>query len=214
MAKVWRVVAADSSLATLLETLGQSQPPDGWASLLDQAWIWGQRTNLTAAKDRAALCEILFVDAWHLWKSNLAPKGARVVDVGAGVGAPTIPLLCVRPDLSAVLVEPRRKRVAFLRHVVGELQLQDRVDVVESKVNPREPAVHGAPFDVALSRATFDPADWLRLGSHLASDVLLFMARQDPPALDGWKVTQRVDYRVPSSDAPRAILRFTLDPVP
>ncbi len=206
-------MAADSSLATLLETLGQSESPDGWATFLEHAWTWGQRTNLTSAKDPAALCEILFVDAWHVWKNDLVPKGARVVDVGAGVGAPTIPLLCARPDMSAVLVEPRRKRVAFLRHVLGELQLQDRVGVVENKVNARQPSVPGAPFDVALSRATFDPADWLRIGSHLASDVFLFLARQDPPVLDGWELTQRIDYRVPSSDAPRAILRFTLDPV-
>ena len=205
-----RNVTRADVIAELVEGLGDPEsPPKGWSALLELAWTWGQRTNLTGAKDRASLCEILFLDAWQLWRSEMVPQDARVLDVGAGVGAPTLPLLIARSDLSATLVEPRRKRVAFLRHVMGALGLEERVEVLEAKVDTERPELDGAPFDVALSRATFEPAEWLRVGSQLGTNVIVFLASQETPALAGWEVTRRVDYRVPSSGAPRAIVRYS-----
>ena len=47
------------------------------------------------------------------------PRGARVVDVGTGAGAPGLALALLRPDLRVTLVEPLGKRAAFLRTVLG-----------------------------------------------------------------------------------------------
>ena len=37
------------------------------------------------------------------------------IDVGSGAGAPALPFALLRPDVSLTLVEPLRKRIAFLR---------------------------------------------------------------------------------------------------
>ena len=45
------------------------------------------------------------------------------MDIGSGAGFPGVPLAIARPDLSVLLLEPRKKRAEFLRHVVRSLPL-------------------------------------------------------------------------------------------
>ena len=65
--------------------------------------------------------------------TDLLPEGARVVDVGSGAGLPGIVLACRRPDLRIDLVESLARRVAFLEHAVGALDLTSRVRVVHGR---------------------------------------------------------------------------------
>ncbi len=78
-------------------------------ALLDQA---RRQTNLTGPLTSEELAD-------HALESvlggTLVAKGARVVDIGSGGGFPGIPLAIARPDLVMTLVEPRRKRLEFLR---------------------------------------------------------------------------------------------------
>lgn len=53
----------------------------------------------------------------------LIPRGSQVVDLGSGAGLPGIVLAIARPDLQITLVEPMRRRVAFLDEVVEDLSL-------------------------------------------------------------------------------------------
>jgi 16S rRNA (guanine527-N7)-methyltransferase len=79
------------------------------------------------------------------------PDGTRsVVDIGSGAGLPGVPVAILRPDLSVTLLEPSRRRVAFLEFVVGELGL-DRVDVVAGRAEETDLAV-----DLAMARAVSD----------------------------------------------------------
>ncbi|WP_369069615.1 16S rRNA (guanine(527)-N(7))-methyltransferase RsmG [Kineococcus terrestris] len=64
---------------------------------------------------------------------ELVPDGATVVDVGSGAGLPGIPLALARPDLTVRLVEPLERRFTFLREVVEELDLRDRVAVARGR---------------------------------------------------------------------------------
>jgi 16S rRNA (guanine527-N7)-methyltransferase len=50
---------------------------------------------------------------------------APVVDLGSGAGLPGIPLAIASPELPFVLVEPQRRRVAFLELVVDRLGLRN-----------------------------------------------------------------------------------------
>ena len=171
----------------LAERLAIPLTPDAeqrLTALLTLTMLWGKRIDLTSARNEAALAEILFVDALHMTGEDLIPRDARVLDVGAGVGAPTLPVLLMRPDLRALLVEPRRKRVAFLRTAVGTLGLSSRVQVVEAKLELDRPAAlveaHGE-VQVALARATFAPSVWLPLGHQLAPRTLVLTAQEEPP---------------------------------
>jgi 16S rRNA (guanine527-N7)-methyltransferase len=170
----------------------------------DAVGAWGARTDLTSARGPEALAEVLFLDALVLADPSLVPEGVRVVDVGAGAGAPALPLALLRPDLDVTLVEPRRRRVAFLRTAIGQLGLQARARVVEARVDPARPALAGVPYDLAVSRATFAPERWLPLGAALAARVAVLTAGPLGP-MEGFEPTAHRAYRVPSTGAPRSI---------
>ncbi len=70
-----------------------------------------------------------------------APPGVWL-DVGSGAGLPGI-VVALLTDRPIVLVEPRAKRVLFLRDAAEQLGIADRVTVVGSKVEsfrPHRPA--------------------------------------------------------------------------
>jgi 16S rRNA (guanine527-N7)-methyltransferase len=136
----------------------------------------------------------------------IVPQGSRLLDVGSGAGAPAIPLLLLRADLTAVLVESKQKRVAFLNTAIGTLEIMARVRVERLYLNIESPRVQGQPFDVAISRATFAPEVWLPVGLSLAPRALLLTASAELPTTPaGSQRIQSYDYRLPSSDAPRRI---------
>ncbi|MBF0281601.1 MAG: class I SAM-dependent methyltransferase [Zetaproteobacteria bacterium] len=55
------------------------------------------------------------------------PSGGVLLDVGSGMGVPGIPLLISRPQVRGILVERRKKRAEFLKHVVRTLNLNAKV---------------------------------------------------------------------------------------
>jgi 16S rRNA (guanine527-N7)-methyltransferase len=87
------------------------------------------------------------------------PTEGRCADVGSGAGLPGIPLAMTRPDLRFVLLEPKRRRVAFLELVIDELRLSN-VSVHQARVEESEAI---GPFDVITARAFAPPAaSWER----------------------------------------------------
>ena len=82
------------------------------AAYLDLLARWGRTTNLTGARDpegRVALlvAEVLAVARWV--------QPGRLTDVGSGNGSPGLVIALLRDDVDATLLEPRRRRWAFLR---------------------------------------------------------------------------------------------------
>jgi 16S rRNA (guanine527-N7)-methyltransferase len=182
------------------------------ARLLDLAVAWNQRVDLTAARGPDELVDLFVADAALLAAS--AGAGAdegppvRWVDVGSGAGAPGLVLALLAPGLRLTLVEPRSKRVAFLRSALGSLGL-GRVEVERKRSEELEPGRWG----VASSRAALPPAEWLREGSRLATGaVWVLLGRAEPPSLAGWSVDRDVSYRWPLTGAERRAVRFVPDP--
>lgn len=163
---------------------------------------WNARIDLTAAKGERAMCELMLGDALVL-AGSLA-EGASVIDVGTGAGAPGLALALIRPDLRVTLVEPLQKRVSFLRTVLGEA---GRLDVVLSR-GRGEDHVRDATWDVAVSRATLAPAEWLALGLELAPTAWVLLAREAPPEVAGAVQAESVDYTLPWSGAARTAARY------
>lgn len=85
------------------------------------------------------------------------PESGRVLDIGSGMGVPGIPLLIERPGLHGVLVERRKKRAEFLRHVVRQLGLS--ADVYDADVT-KLPGLH---VDVCVARAVTHVQDLLAM---------------------------------------------------
>ena len=122
---------------------------------------WGARINLTAARSPVAVIEEHIPDAFALARRLTGAE--RTVDIGSGGGLPAIPLALLRPGLSVDLCEPIAKKGAFLRTAIRELGLTDRVRLHPLRADALVKS-HAAQFDVAVSRATFPPAEWRALG--------------------------------------------------
>ncbi len=203
-------IALVESLAEAMQRQLSSDAAARLAAYVRQVVTWNRRVGLIGARGAEERVEILIADALVLTSTRLVPEGARLLDVGSGAGAPVLPLLLLREDLSAVLVESRRKRVAFLRTTTETLEIGGRVRVSEQRLDPSKPAVAGAPFAVAMSRATFPPEVWVSAGAALARHTLLFTAREQPPAPPaGSEQTGSVDYRLPGSGAPRRVTVYS-----
>lgn len=129
----------------------------------------GARTNLVGTRDPARLLDEVVLDAAQL--APLLPGGpGRLIDVGSGAGLPGIPVLLLRPDWSGVLLEPRRRRAAFLRHAVRSLGLADRATVVEARLEDAvETGLVVPPFAVAAAKAVFAPGLWTERAAGLVA---------------------------------------------
>lgn len=194
-------------VASVMAALGA--PPEAvdrvaaWVLAISEA---NRRIDLTAARDEAELVDLMVADACVL--ARVVAPGARVVDVGSGAGAPGLGLALLRPDLRLTLVEPLEKRVTFLRTTIGQLYAKHPRQEVPAVVRARGDAVVGRTFDVAVSRATLAPEDWLSLGLKLAPEVYVLLAQAEPPDNDGSIVILDQRYVWPGTGASRRLLGF------
>jgi len=120
---------------------------------------WNERVNLTAARSAEAVVEAHLADGVALLR-QLPDRPHRLVDVGAGAGFVGVTLAVLRPDAHCVLLEPSRKRFAFLRAVARELPLPNLVPLAE-RLEEHLARPDPVPYHVAVSRATWVATDWL-----------------------------------------------------
>src|SRR5262249_45875810 len=130
---------------------GLSLGPDAVERLpkyLAELDTWRRRTNLTGPFESAELARHALE---AVFGEKLISHGIRVIDVGSGAGLPGLPLAIARPDLSLTLLEPRKKRAAFLRHAVGAIPVEN-ARVLERRAQSLE----NAEYDLATIRALGD----------------------------------------------------------
>lgn len=123
---------------------------------------WNQRINLSSARTEQELQDHL-VDCLHLvphLRALAAPSHPpRFLDVGSGGGLPAVIAAICLPAAHITALEPIHKKHAFLRTAARELALpgfEPRAERLEDHAR--------SDYTAAMSRATFDLADWLRLG--------------------------------------------------
>ena len=106
----------------------------------------GIQAGLIAEGERAALRGRHIEDSLRV--SEILREGDRLVcDIGSGAGLPGMPLAISFPDRRFVLIEPRRRAVAFLELAVDELGLRN-VEILASRVEDVDLQV-----DLATARA-------------------------------------------------------------
>jgi 16S rRNA (guanine527-N7)-methyltransferase len=111
--------------------------------LLDR---WNRTHALTALPPGERREELLLDAAALLPFLAALPKGARVADLGTGMGSPAVVLALARPDLEVLGVDASNKKLAFLRQVAMELPV------------PNLKAVHGRLEDLPPLQADWGTA--------------------------------------------------------
>jgi 16S rRNA (guanine(527)-N(7))-methyltransferase RsmG len=125
------------------------------------------------------------------------PEKGRLLDIGSGMGVPGVPLLIAKPDLIGVLVERRKKRAEFLRHVVRTLKLN--AEVYDADIN-HLPSLY---VDICVARAVTDEGCLLEMCSPHANQgavAILPVPRSAEYAdVAGWSMKDEYSVSVSSS---------------
>lgn len=116
-------------------------------ALTSELLRWNRRMNLTGHKDAQSVQNDLILDGLALAPHILGPS---LLDIGSGAGFPGLVLALALPDIAVTLLEPREKRVSWLKHAVRVLELGDRVSVVRGR-SPQ--ALGGQQFQTITLRA-------------------------------------------------------------
>ncbi|MFC1581031.1 16S rRNA (guanine(527)-N(7))-methyltransferase RsmG [Thermodesulfobacteriota bacterium] len=117
---------------------------------LDELWEWNSRINLIGMDTRKRVVMELFLDS--LMPAPYLPDNGKMLDVGSGAGFPGIPLKIFLPDYALHIVEPKAKRVGFLRQAIRLLGLE-RALVVHGRIEESGPALFSTGYDVVTAKA-------------------------------------------------------------
>ncbi len=152
-------------LGVACATIGSPLPDDAIAKLLAFEELLTERAlpiGLIAEGDRDAVRRRHVLDC--LRAVPHVPAG-RVADLGSGAGLPGIVVAIARRDLRVDLVEPQRRRLAFLELALERLALPNAAAVgVRAEELP-------TAYDGALARAFADArASWMAAEPILVAD--------------------------------------------
>jgi 16S rRNA (guanine527-N7)-methyltransferase len=113
-------------------------------------------------------------DADRLWERHIEDslrglgcmrtEDSGVVDLGSGAGLPGIPLAIALPAVRFTLIEPKRRRAAFLELAVESLELENVSVVLDSAGET------SLTTDLCLARALASPAASWGMASSLLSE--------------------------------------------
>jgi len=152
------------------QALGLQLPESQLAVLrryLDLLVQWNRKLDLVAPAAPDHLLRAHVLDSLLLLAMIQPPQGGAVADVGSGAGLPGVVWAVARPDLWVLLLEPRRKRAAFLERVTLELKLANvQVEPVRAERAAANPQ-YARRFHVVVARAVAGPQRFLHLAGGL-----------------------------------------------
>jgi 16S rRNA (guanine527-N7)-methyltransferase len=123
-----------------------------------------ERQNLISGASLGDVWSRHVLDSAQLLR--LAPPGASIwIDLGTGAGFPGL-VVAALSGARVTMVESRKLRVDFLRRAAAVLEVQDRVEILCSKVENLE----ARPFDVISARAFAPLEKLLNLGSRFSTE--------------------------------------------
>lgn len=140
---------------------------------------WSIKVNLIAkGSTDEQIIENHFLDSLTLLPLLTGTK-IHFLDVGTGGGFPGLVLKAASPQMAITLVEPRLKRVSFLRHVARTLQLTD-VTVLACRIEDERALPADAPYTHITSRAVTDIAGFLEMTARFTHPGMKIICMKGP----------------------------------
>lgn len=169
---------------------------------------WNKACNLTGIQSDQDIIIKHFLDSILYLKPM--PEGVlRIADIGSGAGFPGIPIKIVRPGLKMFLIEPSRKKAAFLRHMIKLLQLEG-IEVIEKRIEEIQlPWELGMPVDIALTRALYAVEEFVRKAAHVVKPDGLFILSKGPKVRGELERAINLEYKLLEVPLPQTnVMRY------
>lgn len=168
---------------------------------------WNSFMNLTAITEFEEVVVKHFLDSLSLVKA-VRLKGQSVIDIGTGAGFPGIPLKIAFPELSVTLLDSLNKRVKFLNHVIGALQLKNITAVHGRAEELARQSTYREQYTLCVSRAVANLASLAEYCLPYVKQGGQFISYKSGH-VDGEAEEAQKAFRVLGGGAPE-ILRFAL----
>lgn len=152
-----------------------------FATYLVLLQLWGKKINLTTRLETSEAIVYHFLDSLAGAPLLKASPAARVVDLGAGAGLPSLPLKFALPELQVLLVESVRKKVAFCQEAIRAAGVT-KIEAIWGRGEEigTRPDHHRA-YDWAVSRALGSSIDVAKIAlPFLAPGGRLLLYKGDP----------------------------------
>mgnify|MGYP001256495515 CR=1 FL=1 len=183
-------------------------------TFLDELMVWNKKVNLTGPGSKDRIIHELLLDS--LLTGVVMPEEGRFLDIGSGAGFPAVPLKILKPSLTTHLVEPRKKRVRFLRHVIRILALK-HITVIEGRIQDQSEMLNRNAYDVITFRALGPVSQMMAYSEPYLKDegVMVIFRGGDPdsgvrdknaiPPSEALSINKTIPYTLPGKPIPRAL---------
>lgn len=168
---------------------------------------WSRKINLTAIRRTEEIAIKHFVDSLAVTKGLPSEPPITLLDIGTGAGFPGVPLKVFDPTIELTLVEPSRKKTAFLHHLVGSLGLA-QVTIRSCRVEQLlADSRWMGRFSAIVTRALRLEPFLAQVGALLRADGRLILCRA--ASLDrapgGFSIEREVAYELPHGSGHRVL---------
>jgi 16S rRNA (guanine527-N7)-methyltransferase len=202
--QAWRKAFVDGAQA--LHIYLTPQQIDHFQLYLDELLAWNQRINLTSITEPREVAVKHFLDSLAV---NQVLQAGSLLDIGSGAGFPGLPIKIFDGRRDVTLLEPNQKKTAFLRHVIGSLQLSS-VSVISMRLEElsNDEAYRRRFFNIATRAVALLPAlEHVRM--LLAQNGRVIWSRTQhlsaPVQHQGFTVIQEAEYLLPGGYGHRVL---------
>lgn len=159
------------------------------AIYLEELKRWAKIADLVSQSDPETIIRKHILDSLAI--ITFLPLHGRLIDLGSGAGFPGLPIAIANSALSATLLEPRRKRVNFLKEVIRKTSLTN----AQAYEGRAEEFVHRdgwrSAFDIVITRATWNICEFLIVASPFITQDGIIVAMKGAKAEEEVKSSLR-----------------------
>lgn len=181
---------------------------------------WSKKINLIAkTTELEQVIENHFLDSLTILPL-LAGAGTHLLDIGSGAGFPGLVCKAAQPELTVTLVEPRAKRVSFLRHIVRTLGLRG-VTILNCRIEDEVQLPSDKTFSHITGRAVTEVGQFLNMVERFAAVNPRVICMKGPKWREevadaaatvnhsSYRLAEVIEHELPFSKAKRSLVIFT-----
>lgn len=175
---------------------------DPMQTYVEEVMFFSKALNLTSIHEPQRFYDSFIKPSIAL--AELLPQQGRLLDVGSGMGVPGIPILIAKPNLQGVLVERRKKRAEFLKHISRKLHMN--IEVHAQDINK----IKHLNVQICVARAVSKPDVLLDMfAPHCSAHALaVFPVAEEAEAVHKKHWTFEQEHLVMSGSQPQRIHQY------